>query len=124
MKHLMTCAVALALSIGPLWAETDKPEDSDGPSLMERGAEMLLEGLRQELDPALKDLQALTDQLGPAVSAWMEEMGPALADLMGQIDDLSQYKAPEVLPNGDIIIRRKESAPKAERPLKPGETEI
>jgi hypothetical protein len=34
-------------------------------------------------------------------------MGPALRDLMDQVGDLSAYHAPEVLPNGDIIIRRK-----------------
>ncbi len=37
----------------------------------------------------------------------MQEIGPALKDLEGKIDDLNAYYPPEVLPNGDIIIRRK-----------------
>ena len=52
----------------------------------------------------------------------LEEMEPAVDGLEGLLDDLSAYHAPEVLPNGDIIIRRKE-------PLKPeigedGEVEL
>ena len=34
-------------------------------------------------------------------------MGPAMVELLGKIDDLSAYHPPEMLPNGDIIIRRK-----------------
>lgn len=37
---------------------------------------------------------------------------PLLDDLADQIKDLSLYHAPEILPNGDIIIRKR----------KPGET--
>ena len=52
----------------------------------------------------------------------LEEMEPAVDGLEGLLDDLSAYHAPEVLPNGDIIIRRK-------RPLEPeigeeGEVEL
>jgi len=38
------------------------------------------------------------------------EMGPALADILGQIEDISNYHPPEMLPNGDIIIRKKTPA--------------
>ena len=37
----------------------------------------------------------------------MQEMEPALDDLGDLLDNLDAYHAPEVLPNGDIIIRRK-----------------
>lgn len=52
----------------------------------------------------------------------LEEMEPAVDGLEGLLDDLGAYHAPEVLPNGDIIIRRK-------RPLEPeigeeGEVEL
>ena len=43
----------------------------------------------------------------------LAEMEPAIRDLEGAIDNLNAYHAPEVLPNGDIIIRRK---PDAETP--------
>ncbi len=74
---------------------------------MERGAELFLEGLRQEMEPAIGDLRALADQFGPALQSFMQEMGPALADLAAQVQDWSTYEAPEMLPNGDIIIRKK-----------------
>ncbi len=82
-------------------------QEDCGKSLMERGAELFLEGLRQEMEPTLEDLRGLADQLGPALQSFMQEMGPALADLAAQVQDWSVYETPEMLPNGDIIIRRK-----------------
>jgi len=37
----------------------------------------------------------------------LEEMEPAIDDFSALLDNLDAYHAPEVLPNGDIIIRRK-----------------
>lgn len=37
----------------------------------------------------------------------MKEMEPALDDLSELLDNLDAYHPPEMLPNGDIIIRRK-----------------
>jgi hypothetical protein len=62
--------------------EEERGEMGEGLSLIDRGARMLLRGLMAELEPALRDLGST-------------------------IDDLSAYHAPEVMPNGDIIIRRK-----------------
>ncbi len=85
---------------------------------MEQGAELFLEGLRQEMEPALEDLLGLADQFGPAMQSFFQEMGPALAELAGEIQDWSTYEAPEILPNGDIIIRKKqpEAEPLPEQP--------
>ncbi|MCG7519246.1 hypothetical protein [Ruegeria sp. Ofav3-42] len=102
MKHLIPiCAVTAALAL-PVHAEEEA-----GKSLMEQGAELFFEGLRQEMEPALDDLLGLAEQFGPAMQSFMAEMGPALADLAGEIQDWSAYEAPEILPNGDIIIRKK-----------------
>ncbi len=38
----------------------------------------------------------------------MTEMEPAMEGIEGLIDDLNAYHPPEVLPNGDIIIRRRQ----------------
>lgn len=62
--------------------ESEQGEMGEGLSLIDKGARMLLRGLMAELEPALRDL------------------GSAM-------DDLSAYHTPEILPNGDIIIRRK-----------------
>ncbi|WP_170400445.1 hypothetical protein [Ruegeria arenilitoris] len=102
MKHLVPiCAVTVALAL-PAYAE-----EETGKSLMEQGAELFFEGLRQEMEPALEDLQGLVTQFGPAMQSFFEQMGPALADLAGEVEDWSAYEPPEILPNGDIIIRKK-----------------
>ena len=74
---------------------------------MERGAQMFWEGLKQEMAPALDDMRALAEDFGPSFRSFLEEMGPALGDVMDEIKDWSAYHPPEILENGDIIIRRK-----------------
>ena len=83
-------------------------EDEDnGSSLMEQGAKMFLEGFLRKMEPALDELEGMADEIEPALRNFVQEMGPAFADLLGRIDDLNNYHPPEMLPNGDIIIRRK-----------------
>jgi len=101
MKQI--CALPLALimvAATPLHAE-------EPPSLMERGAQLFFECLMQEVTPALDDLAALIDKAGPALQSFVTQMGPKLQDVFEEVEDWSVYDAPEVLPNGDIIIRRK-----------------
>jgi len=43
--------------------------------------------------------------------SFAQEMGPALGALLEQVEDWSIYEPPVILPNGDIIIRRKPEAP-------------
>lgn len=94
--------------IGAVCAATAaQAEEEPGKSLMEQGVELFWEGLRQEMEPTLDDLRGFADQFGPALQSFMQEMGPALADLAAQVQDWSAYEAPEMLPNGDIIIRKK-----------------
>ncbi len=52
----------------------------------------------------------------------MEEMDSALDGIEGFLDDLSGYHPPEVLPNGDIIIRRRQPVEPA--PGEEGEVEL
>lgn len=76
-------ALIMMLMAGPLAAEETPPtEGSEGWNMLREGSRLLLQQL-------------------------FEEMGPALEDLEGFVDDLSAYEAPEILPNGDILIRRK-----------------
>jgi hypothetical protein len=83
---------------------------------MERGAEMFMEGILKEMAPAIGELEGLADQMGPALRMFVGEMGPKLAEILEQVEDWSAYEAPEILPNGDIIIRRK-----PDRPVTPSE---
>ena len=74
------CALAM-----PLSAKAEG-EVERGADLVQEGMKLLMQGL-------------------------MDEIGPALGDLKDQIVDWSLYEAPVILPNGDILIRRKPSAP-------------
>ena len=106
MRHVPIIALCSTLISAPVAAH--EPEEGEGGlSLMERGAQMLLEGLAEEVGPALDDLRGMADTLGPAARDFVAHMGPALAELLSKIDDITVYHPPEMLPNGDIIIRRK-----------------
>ena len=97
--------------------------EPEGKSLMERGADLFLEGLRREMEPALDEAARLLAEIGPSMRRFLAEMGPALAEIAEQVEDWSLYERPEVLDNGDIIIRRKVPVPN-ERPsgdIHPGE---
>jgi len=111
--------LVLLLAMPPAQAQMNdsQPEPTEeggspdeGLSLMERGARLFLEGMRREMSPALEDLRDLVAGMGPAMQDFIQRMGPAMAELLNRIDDLSVYEAPELLPNGDIIIRRKPDA--------------
>lgn len=106
MRHL---AIILAMCIfaGQVAAQNDETAEDDGPSLIERGAELFLEGLLREMEPAIDDLQALADEIGPSLRGFASAMGPALRELLEDVEDWTAYHPPEVQENGDIIIRRK-----------------
>ncbi|MCL4188782.1 MAG: hypothetical protein KJZ85_14340 [Rhodobacteraceae bacterium] len=91
-------ALALVLAVAlPAAAQTPAPEGEEygeGLGLIEEGARIILRRLLADMEPMMRDLA-------------------------GMIDDLSAYHPPERLPNGDIIIRRK--IPLV--PLPPGEGE-
>ena len=103
MKQIAALALAASLSATPVLAQ----DDERGLSLMEEGARLLLRGLQKEMEPAMKDLQKFTDEIQPGLKRMMDEMGPAFAELFDKIDDITAYHPPEILPNGDIILRRK-----------------
>lgn len=121
MKRILIPALVAVLSLSPALAE----EEGEGFSLMEKGAKLFLRGLMDEAEPAMKDMQRLFEGMEPALRQFMQDMGPALSDLMGKVDDLTLYEAPEMLPNGDIILRRKPDAPELQlKPLPDGEVEL
>lgn len=102
MKHraALTVALTLTLAAAPLRAETEAQGADEGFSLIEEGAKIILRSMIDEMKPALDEAQ---EGLGEALQAWE----PAIRDLMARIDDITAYEPPIVLPNGDILIRRK-----------------
>ena len=101
MRHLI--AILALLTLTPPSAQAEE----EGLSLMERGARLFMEGILKEMEPTLDNLQGLADEMGPALRSFAEEMGPALTDLLAKVEDWSVYHPPEILPNGDIILRKK-----------------
>jgi len=57
-------------------------QESEGRDLMAEALRLFMKGLMSEIEPGLEDLNSL-------------------------FQDLNSYHPPEILPNGDIIIRRK-----------------
>jgi hypothetical protein len=83
MMRMLALVLTLALT-APATAQdgTPAPDADEGLGLMERGTRLLLEGL-------------------------LREFGSAVEGLEDALRDLSAYHPPEVLPNGDILIRRR-----------------
>jgi hypothetical protein len=109
-------AFALLLAALPATAQDTAPDAGrDGINLMEEGARLLFEGLLDQMEPRLRELEGMTEemarQLEPTIEFLSTEIGPAFMALVARIDDLANYQAPEFLENGDIIIRRKPDAP-------------
>ena len=86
MRHTSALALCLALAAPAAFAQEagdgGSADMEEGFSLLEEGTKLLLRGLLSEMEPALRELE-------------------------GALRELDAYHAPEVLPNGDIIIRRK-----------------
>ena len=87
MRRILLAAMLVPL---PLAAQETGNEDIDeGLGLLGRGLGLLMEGVIDEMMPAL------------------DEMERTLMLLEGIAGELDAYHAPEILENGDIIIRRK-----------------
>tara|TARA_R110002073_G_scaffold143757_1_gene295760 strand:- start:156 stop:524 length:369 start_codon:yes stop_codon:yes gene_type:complete len=108
MKNFVPLVVALSFIPFAAVAEEER-----GLSLMERGARLFMQGILKEMEPAIDEFEGFADQMGPALKNFAIEMGPKLTELLDQVDDWSAYTAPEMLPNGDIIMRRKPDHPLA-----------
>jgi hypothetical protein len=116
MSRLLCPVLALCLLAAPIAAQ----EEERGRDLMQEGAQLLLRGLLSEVEPALDELESMMREMEPMMRGFMTEMGPALRDLLTEVEDWSLYHPPEMMPNGDIIIRRKQ--PRVPEPVPETET--
>lgn len=99
MKRFLAALTLAAPLAAPLPAIA-QAEETPPPSVMERGLRLFLDGLMSEMEPALRDLQGLAEDAAP----FLEELQRNLGSV---VEDIDAYEAPEILPNGDILIRRK-----------------
>ncbi|ETX16638.1 hypothetical protein OCH239_02095 [Roseivivax halodurans JCM 10272] len=119
-RTFLAAACALSLAAAPLPAQ--EAEDERGFGLMERGAELFFRGILEEMGPAMRDFRNFAEGVEPAMRDFLAEMGPALKGILEEVEDWSVYHPPEMLPNGDIIMRRKEKLDPEEAPE--GEVDI
>jgi len=95
----------------PAGAATGIPGQDGGFDLMGQGADLIMRGIVDEMGPAIDQFGALAAEIGPAMDALTTDMGLALTELYRQIDNIRYYQTPEILANGDILIRRRPDAP-------------
>lgn len=97
MKTIVAVLCAFCLSVSATSAQDNAQDDTqEGLDLIEEGTKLIMRQLMEGMGEALADL----DQMA-------EDLSPVMEELRAMIGDLSAYHLPEVLPNGDIIIRRK-----------------
>ena len=66
-----------------------------------------MDGLMGELAPLLDDVGEWGADMAPFMDSLREQLGDAF-------EGLRAYHPPEILPNGDIILRKKQPAPQPE----------
>jgi hypothetical protein len=124
MKQLAMLPLLICLSAQPALAQDPDVTEDEGLSLMEEGARLFMRGIMSEMEPALDEMRKSMEELGPAFAEFAQSVGPAFAELLDRVDDIRNYDAPEIMPNGDIIIRRKPDAPIWEPDPDTGEVEL
>lgn len=92
-----TAGLAALLIAGPALL-TAPPVHSAEPATPAQAAEP-----RPDISQSMEDL---SEAARKAVEAFVAALGPVMEGLQQMIEDMPRYEAPEVLPNGDIIIRR------------------
>jgi hypothetical protein len=97
-RFLAISIVAAGLAIAPAYGGS-----------ADTGADTENRPLSEQLDEAFRGLM---EQMKPALDEFLETL-----EVLEGIDSIEHYQRPEILPNGDIIIRRREDAPPLPRPL-------
>ena len=106
MKVIRGLLFALCLASAS-HAQDSEPPQPDTPGLMED----FFSNLLRDMGPQIEEFERLMSEFGPAMMAFLAEMGPALEDILARVQDWTAYEPPEMLPNGDIIIRKKPPSP-------------
>ena len=90
-----------------------QPQTAPQPpaQLQDAPADLFERGMEAVLDNVLREMQPTFDDMARGLDHARNTFGPALNDLGTLVDDIGNYQAPERLPNGDILIRRRADAP-------------
>ena len=105
MKHFAAYSLVALLSL-PL-ASVAMAQESSDPTEMSEGLDLLGEGLKLLMEGLGDEVEGLAQEMEPALRDLAGQVGPAMQELLELVDDFNAYHLPEIMPNGDIIIRRK-----------------
>lgn len=95
---IVVATLAFAVVAPPAQAEDPAPRDPDAGEF-ERELDVMKEKFDRLWDDVVKSMEPAIDRLVRTFEA------------LERVDDFKYYEDPEVLENGDIIMRRKEDAP-------------
>ena len=95
-------AEPVSAQTGPMPPAQDEPQQ-DAPTPFADLFERLLRGFLSEAEPQLRELERGFSALEPEIQRFLDELR-----------GMTQYHPPEILPNGDILIRRREDTPPLE----------
>ena len=100
---MLRCA-ALILSVGLAAPLSAQAQDAPAPDSQQETVplsdlfERLLRGFLAEVEPQMREMERGFSAMEPEIQRFLEQMR-----------GLTQFHSPEVLPNGDILIRRRQA---------------
>ena len=95
ISGLLAFATPLTADEPPLVPENDKPAEL--PEGLGDLFERMLRGFAEETAPHLRNLERQLQQMEPEIERFWDSLR-----------GMAQYHPPEILPNGDILIRRRQ----------------
>lgn len=98
-RYMLPALFSLSLAL-PLQAQDSPavPEDDTPSTSVFDFLERMLRGFMTEVEPQMRELERGFEALEPELQGFLE-----------RLRGMTQYHPPEVLPNGDILIRRRDA---------------
>ena len=111
MRHFIVPVLVCVLSLPATTVQADDsaPPAQESTPLLDLFDQML-RGFMREAEPQMRELERGFEALEPEIQRFLDRM-----------QGLAQYHPPEVLPNGDILIRRRQ-AEEVPEDVPPGES--
>ncbi|MCC5959665.1 MAG: AAA+ family ATPase [Rhodobacteraceae bacterium] len=98
MRPILIISLCLCLNIAPPAFADDVGDlpNSGQPEGFFDLIERMMRGFFDDMDPHMRQMERS-----------LEAAEPELRRFLGQLRDMVEYEPPEILPNGDILIRRR-----------------
>jgi len=124
MKHPIAALALVAVSHLVMPPDA-RAEDAPAPTPTEENAEENSAPLLEDwTSGAERMMREMLEDLRPEMEGMMTEIIPRLRQLGELMGGIANYETPEILPNGDIIIRRKPDAPPMPQDFTPDDAPI